>query len=66
MVLDGAKFGPAVVQSLVRDCRARRRTVLSRDHSNEILFYERRDEAVAEDAFGAWVACDGTEYEFGK
>jgi len=67
MVVDEAKFkaGPGVVQALVRDCHARRGMFLPREQRNEVLFYETKDDGTVE-TVGAWVACDCTEYEFGK
>jgi hypothetical protein len=67
MLLDAEEFGEEFLQAFVRDCPARRGFELGAGEAKERLFIRKREENERDgDAIGAWMACDLTEYEFGK
>ena len=63
MLLDAEDFGEDFLQAFVRDCPA----TLGAGEAKERLFIRKGEGNERDgDAIGAWMACHGTEYEFGK
>jgi hypothetical protein len=67
MLLDAEELGEEFLQAFVRDCPARRGIGLGIDEARERLFIRKREGNERDgDTIGVWMACDMTEYEFGK